>query len=212
MGQSSDELRQEIDQKRSEAAEKIDRIQAQAQDTSTQIRDQIREGSEQVQDTAQHIREQVQGTVEDSVETAKHAIENVDLHQQVQQRPLMSVGAAFIGGMVLGKIMSGGGDSHDHGNGNHSYTPPGTTGYSSSPASSSGGISHSLRNAIEKSGLEETISNAAAALIGNAGEQLRATLDNSFPGFADKLQAVQHSDGSIVDKAKAAAAPEPAAQ
>jgi|GEM_PF-2119136 len=206
MGQSSDAIRQEIDQKRADAASKIDQFQTQMEDTSEQLRNQVKEGAEQVQATAEHVREQVQGTVEDTVETAKQTIENIDFKQQVQQRPLLSVGAAFFGGMMLGKLTNG------HDNGQHSHSsfqqPYQQQSASSHATHQSNGLVEGVRGAVQKSGIEDLISNATAALIGQVADQARTTIDRSFPGFSEKVQTVQQQDGSVIDKAKASMQPE----
>ncbi|MEJ7837578.1 MAG: hypothetical protein WKF81_02120 [Thermomicrobiales bacterium] len=201
MGQSPDQIRQEIDQKRADAAQKIDQIQSQVQDTSEQLKTQVNDTTAQVQETVQHVREQVQGTVEDSVETAKQAIENIDFQKYIQDYPLIAAGAAFFGGIVLGKVMSGG----DNGGGGQQYQQS-----SGNYSQQSSGVGNGMRSAIQKSGLDDTISNAAAALMGQVTDQVKTTLDRSFPGFSDKLQTAQKSDGSIMDKAKAAVDPDSA--
>ena len=66
------------------------------------------------------------------------------------------------------------------------------------------GLGSSLRNAAQKSGLEDTISNAGAALMGSVTEQLKDMVDRSFPGFSDKMSNVQQQSGSFTDKAQAA--------
>jgi ElaB/YqjD/DUF883 family membrane-anchored ribosome-binding protein len=201
MGQSSDQIRQEIDQTRSNAADKIDQLQHQVENTSAQIRDQVQGTTEQIQETVQQVREQVQGTVEDSLHTVQKAVENVDLQKQVQERPLIAVGAAFIGGILLGKMTSG--------NGHSSHAQQQQFDASENQRSqSSGGVSDGLRRAIHKSGLEDTISNAAAAMMGSVTDQLKSTLNQNFPGFVDKLQSAQKTEGSIIDKSKAVVEPE----
>jgi ElaB/YqjD/DUF883 family membrane-anchored ribosome-binding protein len=206
MGQSSDQIRQEIDQTRGNAADKIDQLQHQVENTSTQIRDQVQGTTEQVQETVQQVREQVQGTVEDTLHSAQKAVENVDLQKQVQERPLIAVGAAFIGGILLGKMTSGG-NGHSGGHASYPRFQPGESGAYEQPPSS-GGMSDGLRSAIHKSGLEDTISNAAAAMMGTVTDQLKSTLNQNFPGFTDKLQSAQKTEGSIIDKSKAAVDPE----
>jgi ElaB/YqjD/DUF883 family membrane-anchored ribosome-binding protein len=213
MGQSPDEIRQEIDQKRNDAAEKIDQLQSQVQGTTTQMREQVQGTAEQVQETVQQVRQQVQGTVQDTVDTVKHSVEHFDLQQQVRQRPLVAVGAAFVGGIVLGKLTGGGHDDRGRHYGDGSseygrhqqYDASGAQRFSSS--SSSGGMAEGLRHAIQKSGIDDTIANAAAAMMGSMVDQLRSALDQAFPGFTGKLQSAQKSEGSVVDKAKAAADP-----
>jgi hypothetical protein len=65
------------------------------------------------------------------------------------------------------------------------------------------GMVNGIRSAAKKSGLEDTVSNAAAALMGSVTEQLKGMLDQSFPGFSEKLDTAQHRQGSFTDKAKA---------
>ena len=64
-------------------------------------------------------------------------------------------------------------------------------------------MSSGIRNAAKKSGLEDTIENAAAALMGSITEQLKTTLDSRFPGYAEKMETAKSSSGSFTDKAKA---------
>jgi hypothetical protein len=52
--------------------------------------------------------------------------------------------------------------------------------------------------------LEDTISDAAAALIGSVTDQLKSTLNQNFPGFADKMNTAQSSDEDFTTKAKEA--------
>ena len=180
MGQSSDQIRQEIDQKRTDAADKIDQLQNQVQGTTGQVRDQVQESVEQVVD-------QVKGTVDDTVQQVK---QSVDFHKQVEERPLVMLGAAVLGGFLLGGMMGGGekgghqSQQSSHGSSSSSSHTPGT-----------------LRTAVQKSGLEETISNAGAALLGSVTDQLKSTLDRNFPGFAGKMETVQSKPGSFAEKA-----------
>lgn len=66
------------------------------------------------------------------------------------------------------------------------------------------GLGSSLRSAAQKSGLEDTISNAGAALIGSLTEQVKDMVDQNFPGFSDKLNSAQQQSGSFSDKANRA--------
>jgi len=195
MGQSSDQIREEIDQKRNDAASKIDQLQSQVRDTSAEMQSRVQDTAEQVQDVVHQVREQARGTVDDTVQTVKDNIENINFQQQVQQRPLLAVGAAFIGGIVLGKMTGG-----DH---YHQQRESAYQGYAPKHESDGAGMTSGLRSAVQRSGLDETLSNAAAALMGSMTEQLKSTLNSSFPGFADKLASAQHTDGSFADKAQA---------
>jgi len=196
MGKSSDEIRQEIDQQRADAGQKIN-------DLEHQIQSQAEHAREQVMDTAGQVRGEAQALVNDTVETLR---ENVNLQQQVQERPLVAAGAALIGGFLLGSMMDGGG-SHRQPSYSSSGSDTTSSGqpYGGGQAHAGGGnaFSSGIRTAAQKSGLEDTISNAAAALMGSLTEQLKTALDQRFPGYADKLQTAEHQSGSFSDKAKA---------
>lgn len=185
MGQSSDQIRQEIDAQRSDAGEQIDHLQEQLQDNADHMH-------QQVQDTAEHVRGQAQGIMDDAVKS----VQNFDFHQQVEQRPLVAVGAALIGGFVLGGMMGGGGQQQSSQGGSQG-------GQQQGGGQSGGGMGSQIRNAAQKSGLEDTISNAAAALMGSVTEQLKGTLDSNFPGFSEKMNTAQSKPGSFTDKSRA---------
>lgn len=191
MGKSSDQIREEINEQRSDAGVKIDRLQQQMQD-------QVDDTRQQVTETVEQVKGEAQAFVTDTVDSVKETVTDFDFEGYVQERPLVSVGAALLGGFLLGAML--GGDDHDDRR---------STGSSSGADTSdgghyAGGIGSSFRGAVQKSGLEDTISNAGAALMGSVTEQLKDMLDRSFPGFSDKLDDAQHRSGSFSQKTKAA--------
>lgn len=190
MGQSSDELRQEIDQHRHDAERKINDLQQSVQGTADDLK-------HQAQDTANEVREQVQGSVEDM---ARNVTENVDIDRFIQERPLVSLGVALIGGFVVGGLLDGDRDSGSSSRAS-SYTGEhgGISGGGSSAGSDLGGT---IRKAIKSSGLEDTFNNAAAAMMGSVTEQLKQTMDRNMPGFANKMDTAKHTDGSVMDKSR----------
>jgi ElaB/YqjD/DUF883 family membrane-anchored ribosome-binding protein len=184
VGQSADQIRREIDQSRDDAAAKIDQLQAQVQDTAQGVKDTA-------QETVDKVVDDVKATVDDTVAAVK---QNLDLRQQIEQRPLVALGVAFVGGFLLGGVT--GNDHHDHrSSGGYGYAPS---------RKSNGIVNQGLRSAVQKTGLEDTIANAAAALIGSVTDQAKSTIDQRFPGFADKMQSVQSSSGSFTEKAREA--------
>lgn len=203
MGQSSDQIREEIDQRRNEAAEKVDHLQDQFQSTTDSLRQQAQHGVEDA-------REQVKETVDETIETVKHTMdetvetvkEHLDFHEQVQERPLVSLGVALVGGFVLGGMLGGGGQhrSHDRGS-QHSGV---ASAYSSRAGGDSrgGGVGETIQHAVKSSGLEETISNAAAALMGSVTDQVKQTLDRNMPGFSQKMDQAKKTPGSVMDKTR----------
>jgi len=164
MGQSSDQIRQELDQKRDDTARKIEAIESKVEDTVIQAR-------ESVEDTVQQVKEQL------------------DFRRQVEDRPLMALGLALIGGFALGGILKKGDGGTSSGS---TYTA------GSSTRSEGGGIVDSLRKAAQRSGLDETLNGSAAALMSSVTDQIRSTLDRSFPGFSDKLQANQPTGNGVL--------------
>jgi len=114
--------------------------------------------------------------------------ENVDIRQQIEDRPIVALGAALFGGYLLGHLLSD--------DGSHGHQPP-TTAQSVGMASAPGNtIRGSIRTAAEKSGLEEMIANTSTALLGSVTDQLKGILDRNFPGFTDKLQSHQAPAGN----------------
>ena len=200
MGESTDQIRQEIDHSRQSAADKIDQLQGQVQGAADGLRTNVQETTEGlvtgVQDAAGQVREQVSGVVDDTIQAVK---QNVDVKHMIEERPLLALGAALVGGFVLGGLTSGGDD------GQHQYQGTGTSTHASGGSGSQ--LGSSLRAAIQKTGIEDTISSAAAAFVGNLGDQLKETLDRNMPGFADKMQSAQQTPGSFADKAREAQAP-----
>jgi len=144
MGTTTDELRQQVDADRSSAEEKINKIQ------------------EQVLDSTQMIQEK-------ATETVQQVKEQFDWRRQVNDRPLMAAGAAMIGGMMLGKMTSGG----DH------RSSGSTSGVSSgSSGSSSGIITGSLRSAFQRSGLTEQIESTMDGFFSNVASRMKDMTKN----------------------------------
>jgi ElaB/YqjD/DUF883 family membrane-anchored ribosome-binding protein len=187
MGQSSDQIRQEIDHQRADAGQRIDDLQAQLHSNADRMQ-------QQVQDTAEHVRGQVEGTVSDAV----HSVQNMDFNKQIQGRPLVSVGAALLGGFLLGGLLNGEEKRKRY---SSNYSSGNSDG--SSASDTMRGVGGQLRNAAQKSGLEDTITNAGAALMGSITEQIKGTLDSNFPGFSDKLDTAQSKRGSFPEKSRA---------
>lgn len=182
MGQSADEIREEIGRNRADATQKIDQLERQVQGNAEHMR-------HQVEDTADHLRGQVKGTVDDTIESVK----NFDWQQQIQERPLVSLGAAFVGGIVLGSMADGasGGQQHQQSQ------------FSQGSSGQGGSMGRSIRSAAQRSGLEESLSNAGAALVGSVTDQLKSRVDQNFPGFSEKMDTAHSQRGDLADKTRA---------
>lgn len=161
MGESADQLRQEVERTREDASDKINQIEAKVQDTAQQVK------------------------------------ENFDFRRQVEERPLVALGAALIGGFVLGG-MTGGDDS-----GERRVEGQRTPVYGSQSHRQSSGIMHGIKQAAKSSGFEETLTNMAAAFMGTATEKLKTAADQNLPGFAQKFQSAQQAGGGFSTKAEA---------
>jgi len=144
MGQTADQLRQEVDQARDAATQKIEDIEEKVANAAAQVKEQF------------------------------------DWRHQVDDRPLMAVGAAFIGGMVLGGVT--GGDHHDH---HRDYSSPQSSGVryqSVQHPELHGGVTDAIRNAAKSSGFDDAIHHVADVALGTLGERIRHYADTMLSG------------------------------
>jgi len=208
MGKTSDQIREEIAAKRDDAAHKIDRIEAKVQELPTLAKESV---METVDTSVAQAREKVQ-------ETVMQVKTKIDVPGQVTERPLATLGVAFVGGYLIGKLL--GGDRHDsHGryrtdweqaqnrtqrSSSSSSEQMGITGgytggqYGSSSSDSqhiyrqssgSGeGLKGTLRNAARSAGLEDTLSTLGTALVATLTDQFHRTLRETFPEFAQHIE------------------------
>jgi hypothetical protein len=57
---------------------------------------------------------------------------------------------------------------------------------------------------MQKSGLDDTLSSATAALIASVTDQVKETLDRNFPGVTGMIQAAQDTPGGYAEKRREA--------
>jgi hypothetical protein len=169
MGQTTDQLRQEIDTKRDDAAAKIDAIEARVQDTAQMAKDTVEETMATAKDT-------VTETVTETVETIKQGF---DFQKQVDERPLMMLGAAVLGGFFLERAMGGDKQHRSH--------------YYQDNRSQPG----PLQQAVHNSGLDTTMSAMTGAVAGMAAERLQGLVDETFPEFGQRLRQEMNNKSSV---------------
>jgi len=150
MGQTADQLRDEVDQAREAATQKIEDIEQKVASAAEQVKEQF------------------------------------DWRHQVDDHPLVAVGAAFIGGMALGGL-TGGGDRHDgHDQGYSSSQSSGVRYQSVQHNESHGGglsgMTDAIRNAAKSSGFDDAIHHVADAALGSLGERIRNFADQTLSG------------------------------
>ena len=180
MGESTDQLRQEVDQKRDDASQKIEQIEQQVMQTAQQVEQKVTTSAQQVEqkvmDTRQQIEDKVMDTrqqIEDKVtDTVMQMKDKFDWRGQVEGRPLVAVGVALLGGAVLGGVLRGGdGDRQAIG-----------------AAGSGGGVGNAIRKAARESGFEDTISQFAHSAFSNVSNQVRDAAVRNFPGVAEMIK------------------------
>lgn len=187
MGQTSDELRQEIDQHRQNAAEKIDALQGQVQGTADDLK-------HQAQDTVDQVKDTVQGTVDDAVEK----IQEIDLEGMIRERPMVALGVGLIGGMVVGGMMRNGGGSGSSQRSNYkaSSTSSGSnTDSGESLTDKMGDMTDTLKKMYHDSGLEDAINTAASSAMGALTAQITGVVERNLPG-AQKSNDVRSGSGT----------------
>jgi len=196
VGETADQLREEIDAKRDDAAAKIDRIEARVFDTAQLARETVDETVQQARDTVQQARD----TVIETVETVKQSF---DISHQVQERPWPTLGMAVAGGFILGRIFAGDDEEQrrgDYGRTDRYFTPQ-SSGTSSAHAPHQGDADHGgmmtgLREAAKSAGLDNMMSALSGALIGVLTDRIRDAVEQNFPEFADQLRRQSERQGS----------------
>ena len=109
----------------------------------------------------------------------------MDWRHQVEERPLLAVGAALVSGMLLGGIT----DKDDH----HASSQQSSC---TQMSHDGGGVANAVRKAARQSGLDDSIQNFANSAFGMLGERLRQMTDRTFPGILDKVQSAADSVSS----------------
>jgi ElaB/YqjD/DUF883 family membrane-anchored ribosome-binding protein len=159
MGEAADQLRQEVDQKRDDAAQKIDQIQAKVEGATQQVKETVDDAKQQVKDA-------------------------FDLRKQIEEKPLLALGAALAGGFSLGGVIG------DDDRGDHRYPRndegPRTAPYR--PQSSSSGVRDGIRKAARSTGLEDTLNTMVASFMGALGDRVRAIGEEAFPNLMPQQQ------------------------
>jgi ElaB/YqjD/DUF883 family membrane-anchored ribosome-binding protein len=153
MGETADQLRQEVDQKRDDAADKIDQIQAKVEGATQQVKDTVDDAKQQVKDT-------------------------FDLRKQIEEKPLLALGAALAGGFILGGVLGDNGHDdrryprYDQGPRQMPNRPPASL-----------GMMDNVRKAAKSTGLEDTLNSMVSSFMGNLGERVKAIGEEAFPGL-----------------------------
>lgn len=125
------------------------------------------------------------------------------MQAKIAERPLISIGAGLIGGMLLGGLLGGSDDRHrerrswseynynrypaaagSNGDGEHHKQNHG----SSSIAAS---MSEGLRKAAKQSGLEEHGRSTSSSVMSSLNDSLRSVLSQQLPDFDQKLNERQ---------------------
>jgi len=152
MGETADQLREEVSAARDQAAEKIEMIEQKVGEATQQVKDKF------------------------------------DWRRQVDDNPLLAVGAAMIGGMALGMMTGGGDDSSDR----HHQSPYASmsgSGAYGRQSNGGGGLGQMLRNTAKSSGFEDSIQSMSSAIMSAMTDRVREFADKAMPGAGDKLGA-----------------------
>ncbi len=211
MGQTADQLRQEIEHKRVDAAAKIDQIEAKVQDLPNLAKDTVRgtvdQSINQVKASVDQSLNEARTTVEEKVGQMK---QQADVRGQIDQRPLVALGVAFGGGYLLGKVLGGdkssqGGSAYQtdssqaHSSGaqeGNDTSGMGISYYENQQRQSSGrrpgqpnAVVSALKQAAHEAGLDGTLSVLSGALVATLTDQFNRTIRETFPDFAKHLEA-----------------------
>lgn len=148
--------------------------------------------SQELENTRAEAADKIDKIEQQVTESAEAVKQNLDWRYQVESHPLTAVGAAFMGGMVLGGLV-GGGDGESH---RSAYDAAGTRIDASEDHHRNGGISGALKQATQSSGVESAISSAAAMAMAAAGQRVKDAIGEKYPDLLDQYEASKSSDGS----------------
>jgi len=161
--------------------------------------------SQELEQTRSEAADKIDKIEQQVTQSAESVKESLDWRHQVEARPMLAVGAAFLGGMLLGGMSSGGDGG---GNGGHPRTYSyidSETQDSSAASRSQGGITGALKNAARTSGADEAFSSTAAALLTTATQRFKDTIEETYPGFLDRYESSKSAGGGVSERIKAAA-------
>jgi hypothetical protein len=131
-----------------------------------------------------------------------------DLSHQIEERPLLSVGLAMLGGFIIGRMGGGGPAEAERPPATYSqghftsgmgvYTGPAWSGQSHQfqpEASGPGfvdhvkaGVQESFRRGTQGGSLESVVTNISAALTALLVDKAKEMLDDNLPGFASRYE------------------------
>jgi len=126
---------------------------------------------EQTRSDAAEKIEKIEQQVTQSAESVKQSL---DWRYQVQQRPLMALGTAFLGGLMFGEVTN----SDQHESARNRYNGDSSSSYEPRGNSDQGGVSGAVRHVARASGADDAISSAAAAMMSTAGQRIKDVIEN----------------------------------
>jgi hypothetical protein len=150
---------------------------------------ELRQAVDSKRDDAAQKIDQIEQRVGDTTQQMK---ESLNWRRQVDDNPLVAVGAAFIGGMVLGGVL-GGGDAQEQ------KPPP-----QWQSAAAGAGLGGAIRKAAKSSGLEDSFNDMTSSLFGSISERMKQMTSEKFPSIAGK--SAQDSSQVSGDAARPAGA------
>jgi hypothetical protein len=120
-------------------------------------------------------------------ETTQQVKDTFDWRRQVEEKPLVALGAAFIGGIVLGGVM--GGDENGQQQRPTQYWQSSKKGR---------GLTGSIRNAAKSSGLEDSINEMASGFFGSLSSRVKEMASDTFSSSADQSRPSHSTGGQTV--------------
>ncbi len=149
--------------------------------------------SQELEETRADAADKIERIEQQVTESAEMVKQNLDWRYQVDSHPLAAVGAAFVGGLLLGG-MSGGGDDHDRSR-HSAYDANGNRIDYSREDRHDSGLSGALRQATHDSGVEAAVSSAAAMAMAAAGKRVKEAIGELYPGLVDQYETSRSENG-----------------
>ena len=148
-------------------------------ETADQIRDQVDQAREQATDKIVQLEQQVSNATQ-------QVKDNLDWRHQVEERPLVAMGVALVGGMLFGSITGGNGKSSHSSN--------------SSSSSSGGGLGGVVRKAAASAGIEAKVESYAHDFFNSLSKRVGDVASEAFSGLSNSTEPTKVSQSPSVSR------------
>lgn len=178
MGETTQAIKHDIDDERHKLENNLEGIEQKLKQTTEQVTNKVDDVSEQVHEKVEQVQQKVRNAT--------------DWRHQFEERPLLGVGLAFGGGVLLASMLGSSDNKRDRNRQSYSYGYPAQ--YQGSQQTYTNG-GHGATD-VGRQHVSSTFDNIKGALMGVAAAQAKTYLEKSVPGFGNEYSQVEKETNS----------------